>query len=76
MGNDLIGPCEVFGSEFERNLSVEGCISETSEQIQKVAADLWVVICGVPVLSNQKVRICVGAPRVESDLRRRWRRKT
>ena len=33
VGNDLIGPCEVFGSELKRDLGVENCVSETSEQI-------------------------------------------
>ena len=76
MGNDLIGPYEVFGSEFEGDLNVEYRVSGVSEQIQKAVADLWVVVCGVPVLSNRKVSICCGCTRNKSDSRRRWRRKT
>jgi len=32
MGNDLISPCEVLGSELECNLSAENHVSETPEQ--------------------------------------------
>jgi len=32
MGNDLIGLCEVFGSEFESDLNVEYRVSGVSEQ--------------------------------------------
>lgn len=77
MGNDLIGPCEVFGRELKGNLGIEYCVIQVSEQIRGGVANLWVVVCGVPVLSNGKVSICVGAPGKKSDdLQRRWRRKT
>lgn len=76
VGNDLICLSEVFGAEFEGDLCVDNRVSETSKRIQNGVADLRVVVCGVPVLSNRKVRICVGVPGVKNDLRRIWRRKT
>ena len=62
MGDDLVGPCEVFRSELEGDLNVTHRVSGTSERIRTCVSDLWVVVCGVPVLSNRKVSICVGAP--------------
>lgn len=76
MRNDLIGPCEVVWSELKGNLKIEFCVIKVSEQIQKDVTNLWVVVCGVSVLSNQKVNICVETPGTESDLQRRWCRKT
>ena len=62
MGNDIISPCEVFGSELEGDLDAVHRVSGSLEQIQRGVSDLWVVVCGVPVLSNRKVSIGVGAP--------------
>jgi len=61
MGNNIISPCEVFWGELEGNLNAVHRVSGTSEHVQRGVSDLWVVVCGVPVLSNRKVSIRVGA---------------
>ena len=62
VGNNLIGSCEVFRGEFKGDLNVDHHVSKTGEQTQKGVANLWVVMCSVPVLSNRKVSICMGEP--------------
>ena len=62
MGNDLVGLSEAFWSELEGDLNTARRVSGTSERIRRYVSDLWIVVSGVPVLSNRKVSICVGAP--------------
>ena len=76
VGNDLVGPCEVVGSELEGNLNAKHLVSRMSEQMRKDGVNLWVVVRGVPMLSNRKVSVCVGESGAKSGLRRKWRRKT
>ena len=76
MGNDFVGLCEVFGSELKGDLRIEYCVIQRPEQTEGIPTNLWVVVRGVPVLSNPMVMTCVGAPGTENNSRQRWRRKT